>query len=298
MNNRILAAIACAAIVSSVPIVHARQRATRERQVIVSVLEKNDRVATGLTPAEFVVREDGVAREVLRVEPATDPMQIFVLVDTSAGTQVLIPDLRKGVQTFASVIWARSPESEIALMEFGERPTHLADFSRSASVLDHGIERLNEHTGSGAYLLEAVADASKALKKKEAKRPIIAVFAAAGSREFSTLTSKRIEDSLKDANNTTLWALELQDNGRADMSDEGRERGVVLGDVTAKSGGTREIMLDRMNMEAKFTTLAERLSSQYALTYAHPDSLVPPSKLEVTLKRQGARLLAPKWSGK
>jgi hypothetical protein len=298
MTSRMLPVILCAAVASSVLPVQARQRATRERQVLISVLDKNDKAAPGLSPADLAVREDGVAREVLRVEPSSTPLQVMLLVDTSAGTQLLIQDLRKGVQVLAGTLWASTPDTEIALMEFGERPAQLADFSRSATLLDHGLGRLFEHTGSGAYLLEAVTDAAKALKKREAKHPVIIAFTTEQSREFSSQTSQKVEEALKNANNASLWAIELHGSGGSPgMSDEERQRNIVLGDVTAKSGGTRDTVLDRMNIEAQFAKLGERLTSQYAVTYGRPDSMIPPSKLEVTVKRPGLRVLAPKWSG-
>ena len=67
--------------------------------------------------------------------------------------------------------------------------------------------------------------------------------------------------------------------------------------MTAKSGGTRDTVLDRMSIESGFSKLADRLALQYAVTYSRPDSLVPPSKLEITSTRPGLRVLAPKWSG-
>src|SRR3712207_3439658 len=56
----------------------------RERTFYVSALTK----ATGapvdsLTVRDVVVREDGVEREVLRVAPAAEPMQVALLVDNS-----------------------------------------------------------------------------------------------------------------------------------------------------------------------------------------------------------------------
>src|SRR5262245_38179273 len=94
------------------------QRAMRDRTVVVSVLDKNNTPVSGLKVTDFVVREDDVAREVLRVEQADAPMQIVALVDTSAATQLLVQDVRKGVQGFARAIWAKNPDTEIALMEF------------------------------------------------------------------------------------------------------------------------------------------------------------------------------------
>ena len=163
-------------------------------------------------------------------------------------------------------------------------------------MIDRGIGRLFEHSGGGAYLLEAILDASKALKKREARRPVIVAFDAEASTEFSPQTYNEIEDALRNAN-ATLWAIDLSSPAGQGRSDEARNRNIVLGDVTRKSGGAQDSLLDRMIIEKRFGDLAARLLSQYAVTYSRPESLIPPSKLDVAAKREDVRVMAPHWTG-
>src|SRR5262245_3205211 len=72
------------------------------RAMYVSVLNDAGAPVPDLGPQDFVVREDNVAREVLKVEPATDPMQVALLVDNSAASRDAISDLRKGLHEFVT----------------------------------------------------------------------------------------------------------------------------------------------------------------------------------------------------
>lgn len=273
------------------------QRTTRERSVFVNVLDRSGKPATGLTVDDFTVRENGAVREVLRVEPATAPMQIAVLFDTSAAVQSLTVDLRKGLDAFIRAILEKSPDSQISLMSFGDRPTKETDYTNSPTLLQASIRRVFPRPGGGAYLLDAIIEALKDLKKQPPPRKLMVAFSSDEGPEFSSRPHQQIADALREAG-VALWAIVLQaSGGRSPGTDEERNRVAVLGEVTTKSGGTREYVLTRTALESKYQELAGRLLSQVAVTYGRPESLIPPDKLDVTLKRDGLRLLAPHWTG-
>jgi VWFA-related protein len=269
----------------------------------VGVTSGNDVPVTDLGPADFTVREDGLAREILRVEAAPLPTHLVLLVDDSQITQPSITYLRTALTTFVQRISAAVPEgqaglqTQMAFWTFGERPTQRVDFTTAPALIERAIGKLFHITGSGSYLLDAVIDVSKSLKKKEAARPVIVVFCSEDGAEFSNRTSKDVSDALQDAG-ASLWAVTLQVGNQRTSSTEARERAILLGDVTRTSGGYNKVILTPQSLESGFTTIANNLTGRYLVTYGRRDTLVPPSKLEVDVKRQGVQVRASRWAGR
>ncbi len=125
---------------------HAAWAQSEERTIYATVVDKQDAPVTGLTTGAFIVRENDIAREVLRVSPATAPMQIALLVDTSQAIDNFIIDFRTGVQKF---IKRMAGKNEIMLMGFGERPTQLVDFTRDGARLEKAMGSVFARQGSG-----------------------------------------------------------------------------------------------------------------------------------------------------
>src|SRR5262245_52080488 len=75
-----------------------------ERAMYVSVLDKKGAPIDVVSAADLVVREDNVTREILRVVPAGEPMQIALLVDDSAPAERYIRDYREALPAFVEGI--------------------------------------------------------------------------------------------------------------------------------------------------------------------------------------------------
>ena len=80
------------------------------------------------------------SREVLRVMPATEPMHIAVLVDTSQAMEEHMLDVRTALRAFFKQMGGKH---EIALIGLGERPTVLSDYTRDAGRLEKAEQRLD-----------------------------------------------------------------------------------------------------------------------------------------------------------
>jgi Ca-activated chloride channel homolog len=264
------------------PARQAQPSKTGERVMFLSVLDKDGAPVGSLTPADFVVREDGVAREVLRAEKATGPITIALLVDTSQSATEYIADMRRAVGAFAKNVGGKNPMS---IVGFGERPTVLTDYTLDVPSLLKGADRVFATSGSGSYMLQAVEDSCKALSKREFERAVILIVTAGGP-EFSERNYEDLIPRLRDSGATLdVMAFDVRPPDMSDFGQRNREQFIDAG--TRATGGARFPLLSSMALDGALARLADQLANQYRVTYFRPERIIPPQKIEVSVRPEG-----------
>src|SRR5688572_19569286 len=171
----------------------------RERSIYVTMLDKSGNPVPDMGPSDFIVREDDLAREVLRVAPATDPMDIAILLDNSVAA---VPQIRRALPAFLDVLLAPAPtgqRNQVAIITLASRPTILADYSLERAPLDKAIGRVWEETFVGGYyLLNGIIEVVQGLKKRESPRPVIVAITGEGP-ELSSRHPDQVLIPLRDS---------------------------------------------------------------------------------------------------
>jgi len=260
---------------------------TEERSIYTSVLDDEGAPVRALARNDFVIRENGVEREILDVKRATDPLQIALLVDTSEAIRPHVNDLRLALRTFLRSV---NGADEVALYEFGERTTLLADFSRDLTKHQAAAGRLFARPGTGAYLLDAIVEASRALRRREGLRPVIVVISTEGA-EFSDRHHRMVLDELRKTG-ATLHSFVLDEPATPLFDDAAWEREFTLAKGTRSTGGRRENLLTGMALTDRLRDLASELRNQYQVVYSRPEALIPPDRVEVSVTRPGLTVRA------
>jgi VWFA-related protein len=248
-----------------------------ERIIYVSVVDKDGAPALDLTAKDFIVREDGQSREVLRVARDTDPLQIALLVDNSTSMRNRLAVLRKSVAAFVD---ATREDAQIALITLAERPTIAVGYTTDRAVLGKAIDNLFAYE-AGNYLLDGIAETAQGLAKRTMWRSTLAVLTGLGP-ELSYRQYTEVLRFFRESG-ASLHVLQLG----MGLGEQGRE--IVLSRGTSETGGRYEQVLSISSLEMKARQLATEISNQYRVTYARPNRLIPPRNTEVSVRRPDLR---------
>ena len=270
------------------------------RNIYVTVLDDKGAVPADLTPQEVEVKEDGTGRTVLAVGPATTTMQIVLLVDDSGPG---INDVRGGVAGFIRIV---QRTAEIAIVSTGKQNTVLVDFTSDPGALINGVSRLTTRTTSGGYQLEAIRESANTLMRRAAVRPVIVVLAFEG-KEYSSLSPRMVLDDVRRSGalvhivsvgkpsmkTMTSWNQRPTDSIHEAL-DETIARSTVFAEAPRRSGGRLEQVGQVSGIPNRLATIAYELRDQLMVTYGRAQSAKPAEKIEVSVKRRGMRVRAPK----
>ena len=272
-------ALACAA--APLPL---RAQGPRERTMFVSAVDAKGEPVDALGPSDFIVREDGAAREVLGVSRAIAPMDIAILIDNGAASEGVIPRVREGLGAFIGVM---AKGNQIALVGLADRPTIFVNYTQSTTQLRDGIGLLWPRTQSATTLLDGIFEVARGLEKRDAPRAVIIPIITDGA-DFANRQFNQVADEVKLAG-VSIHAITVGTFAPSD-DDDIRNRARVLSETTRVSGGQWVTLLTPSAVQQALERLGRELSSQYKVVYGRPDSLIPPEKIGVSARRPGVTM--------
>ena len=247
-----------------------------------------------LKPDEFVVKEDGKIREVVKAQLATEPMQVCIIVDDN-GTGLF----RSGIAAFVQRLLGRN---QFAIQTVTGQVMKVLDYSSDVKALSEAITGLKARAGApdGGQLLAGISEAANDQTRRKAIRPIILALTV-GGEEHSTLPAHHVLNQIRDSG-AALYVTSVAPSALrgtaavekpADLLEGPLNLNEVLGDGSKQSGGRHDEIVAAAGIVAGLQLVAEELANQYVVSYVLPEGVKPSEKLNVTVKRRGVQVRAP-----
>ena len=275
----LLAAVSCSALAAATA-----PSQENQKTVFVSVVDEKGKPVTGMTAADFAIREDTTDREVVAVKKTDTPVSVIVLVDTTTEAQGFIQDIRAGVKGFLDVMQKESPGAEIALWEFGQASIPIKDFTTDFEALQKEAGRIYPKQRAASVLLEALGDTTQALSRRKTPRRAIVIVNVEPSKEVSSQQPQAVLNSLI-RSRSQVWAVSVQRGAL-----ENAQRDVVLNRFVQVGGGRREVVFTDNAVEVLLRDYASSIANQYEVTYVRPSGKA--QVVQVGAKRDGVKVLA------
>ena len=266
------------------------------RRVYFNAFDRNGAVVIDLTAPEITVKEGGKNREVASLRPATEPLQIAILVDDN-GTGLF----RVAVARFIEGLLGRA---EFSVITVTGQPKKLTPFTGNSDVLREAINQLNARPGSpdGGQLLSGIHESALDFERRKVERPIILALTV-GGEEHTPLPPHHVLDQLRKSG-AALHVVSVigstqrttaPANRASDLLNENLGLNEILGDGPKRSGGHREEIPAIAGALTGLQQLAEALKRQYVVEYTLPEGVKASDRFSIATRRKDVTLRAPTY---
>jgi Ca-activated chloride channel family protein len=236
----------------------------------VSVLDSAARYVTGLQPADFAVYEDGVKQDVRFFESHAVPIDLIVLVDTSASMSDKMDAVHQAALGFLRTL---RDGDRGAVVSFSETVAILQPLTGDRAALDKAVESTYAHgaTALNNAIYIALKQFGQAARKEgDVRRQAIAVVSD-GDDTASLVT---FDDVLALARKTGVNIYTIGLHSKNDVVRIAQERHRYFNEaeysmktLARETGAQAFFPLDISELKGVYSSISSELASQYSIGY-------------------------------
>ena len=229
--------------------------------VLVSVVDDNNRPAPDLPVEAFKIFEEGVEQKIEIFESETkQPLDIVLMIDSSLSAHKEITFEQQAAEHFIAQVLR--PDDRLAVYAFDEGVTQLANFSENVASLQSAVRRIP--AGAGTSIYDAVLLGSKALERRAEDRRRVIILVTDGGE---TTSRADFEAARKEAvrANSLLYSIIVRpvknESGRNTAGEHAIET------ITDTTGGAIFFPDSPQDLDIIFDRIDRELRTQYRLGY-------------------------------
>jgi VWFA-related protein len=234
----------------------------------VIVTDTSQRFVSNLLAHDFEVLEDGTPQPISFFASGQVPLDLVLLIDTSASMGLLRPTVQRSARDFLGVL---RPEDRGAVAGFNERVTVLQDLTSDIAALDGAVRRAGASGDTALYTSLYVAlrrFGRPARQASEVRRQAIVVVTD-GEENTSGLGFEALEEEAR-SRGVALYAIMLQtDTLLARERLEGRLRPAraAIRQLAVETGALAYFPRSVKEIPGICQAIAAELTNQYSIAY-------------------------------
>ncbi len=237
----------------------------------VTVTDLKEQYITGLTKDDFAVFDDGVPQQVTFFASTNVPLDLAIMIDTSASMADKMTFVHDAATKFAHTL-RKSDRAEI--IGFSDQASVLQPFTGDIALLDAAIDATAPHGSTALYtsLYVAIEDLARLGKKEGGVRRQAIVVLTDGEDTSSLLTFDDLVDSAKRAGVAVYTISVVSPFDTKKLEEGGSRRFSTESDFALKTlaqdtGGRSFFPMQLKDLDGVYEHIAQELSFQYSLAY-------------------------------
>jgi Ca-activated chloride channel homolog len=229
--------------------------------VLVSVLDDNNRPAPDLPVEAFQLFEEGVQQKIVVFESETkQPLDIALMIDASLSAHKEISFEQQAAAHFIAQVLR--PEDHLAVFAFDENVKQVAGFSDNIKALQNAVQKIPD--GSGTSIYDALVLGSGALERRKEDRRRVIILVTDGGETTSRSDFEAARKAAVRAN-TLLYSIIVRpvknESGRNTAGEHAIET------ITDTTGGAIFFPDTPQDLDIIFDRIDRELRTQYRLGY-------------------------------
>jgi Ca-activated chloride channel family protein len=229
--------------------------------VLVSVLDDNNRPAPDLPVEAFQIFEEGVQQKIEVFESETkQPLDIALMIDASLSAHKEISFEQQAAAHFIAQVLR--PDDHLSVFAFDENVKQIAGFSDNVKTLQSAVQKIPE--GAGTSIYDALLLGSNALQRRKEDRRRVIILVTDGGETTSRSDFEAARKAAVRAN-TLLYSIIVRpvknESGRNTAGEHAIET------ITDTTGGAIFFPDTPQDLDVIFDRIDRELRTQYRLGY-------------------------------
>ena len=240
--------------------------------VPLTVTDNRGRHIAGLQKENFSIVENGIERDIEYFFNEEAPMNVAIVIDTSASTEDALDKIQKAARDFIKIL---RPEDRGIIVAFDSRTKFLTDLTADKKKLSKVIEQTDIAGETGSDMNEAVLRVvNNYFNSFKGRKAIIAL--TDGMVVKRVVTSQQVMDAMQKSDTLfypIIFKTKFLTEAKSRAAKENRKpMSIEILEIMALETSGRFYEKDAANLKEAFQSIAEELKNQYLLGFYPQDT--------------------------